>query len=142
MTSSNSINKRQRTLNSFQSDKNERFRSYAQSRKNDEISKQYTATYEQHILIKDLNMNSFKDEKLICEKSKNLCIDLQQITHKYIEFIIFSIEIIRKIINFCRNQNEAIMNRDVTSMIISFITCFYFEEDNSLEHVVDEVNVD
>ncbi len=90
----------------------------------------------------DLNMNSFKDEKLICEKSKNLCIDFQQITHKFIEFIIFSIEVIRKIINFCRNRNEAIMNRDVTSMIISSITSLYFERDNSLEHVVDEVNVD
>jgi hypothetical protein len=106
------------------------------------VPKQYTAAYEQHILIKDLNMNSFKDEKLICEKSKKLCIDFQQVTHKFIESIIFSIEIIRKIINFCRNRNEAIMNRDVTSMIISSITSLYFERDNSLEHVVDEVNVD
>jgi hypothetical protein len=34
------------------------------------------------------------------------------------------------------------MNRDVSSMIISFITSLYFDENNNLEHVVDEVNVD
>lgn len=137
VASFNSTNKRQRTSDRSQSGKDERSPSYSQSRKNEEV-----AAYEQHILIKGLNMDSFKGEELICEESKNLCIDLQQITNKSIEPTIFPTGVIRKVLHFCRNRNEAIVNRDVTPMIIPSITSLYFGGDNSLEHVVDEVNVD
>ena len=142
MVSSNSINKRQRTSNPSQSDKDERSRSYSQSRKNEVVSEQYTAAYERHILTKDLDMNSLKDEELIFKKSKNLCINLQQITHKTIKSTIFSTGVIRKIINFCRNRNETIVNRDITPMIVPLIASLYFDGDSDLEHVVDEVNAD
>lgn len=89
MTSSNNINKKSRTSDFSQSDKDERSSSYSQNRKNEEVSKQYTTTYKRHILIKNLDMNSLKDEKLISEKSKILCINFQRIIHKIIEFIIF-----------------------------------------------------
>lgn len=142
MASSNSTNKRQRTSDRSQSGKDERSRSYSQSRKDGEVPEQYTAAYERHILTKGLDMDPFKGEELVSEESKKLCIDLQQITHKTIEPTIFPTGAIRKVINFCRNRNEAIVNRDVTPMIMPPITSLYFGGDNSLEHVIDEVNAD
>lgn len=142
MVSSNSTNKRQRTSDRSQSGKDERSRSYSQSRKDGEVPEQYTAAYERHILTKGLDMDSFKGEELVSEQSKSLCIDLQQITHKSIEPTVFPTGVIRKVINFCRNRNEAIVNRDVTPMIMPSITSLYFGGDSSLEHVVDEVNAD
>jgi hypothetical protein len=142
MASSNSTNKRPRTSNFSQNGKDERSPSYSQSRKNGEVPEQYTAAYERHILTKGLDMDPLKGEELVSEESKILCINLQRITHKTIEPTIFPTGVIRKVINFCRNRNEAIVNRDVTPMIIPSITSLYFGGDNSLEHVVDEVNAD
>jgi hypothetical protein len=34
------------------------------------------------------------------------------------------------------------VNRDVTPMIIPSITSLYFSEDNSLKHIINEVNAD
>ena len=138
MASSNSTNKRQRTSDG----KNEKSRSYSQCRKDGEVPEQYTAAYERHILIKGLDMDPLKGEELVSEESKKLCINLQQITHKAIKSTIFPTGVIRKVINFCRNRNEAIVNRDITPMIVPPIISLYFDSKSNLEHVVDEVNAD
>ncbi len=135
MTSTTSVNKRQRTSD-------ETSRSYSQNRKDGAVPEQYSAAYEVHILSKGLDMNPFKGEDLISRESKHLCIDLQLITRKTIEPTIFPNGVIRRVLDFCRNRNEAIVLRDVTPMIIPSIISLYFGGDNSLEHVVDEVNAD
>ena len=142
MASSNSTNKRPRTWDFSQSGKDERSPSYSQSRKDGRVPEQYTAAYERHILTKGLDMDPLKGEELVSEESKTLCVDLQRITYKTIEPTIFPTGIIRKVIHFCRNRNEAIVNRDITPIIIPSITSLYFGGDSDLEHVVDEVNAD
>lgn len=87
-------------------------------------------------------MNLLRDKKLVSKEKKILYINLQQIIYKTIESIIFSTEVICKIINFCWNQNKAIVNWNVIFMIISSIMSLYFGEDNSLEYIVDKVNAD
>lgn len=140
MASSNSTKKRQRILDDSQGSKDERSRSYSQSRKFGEVPEQYTAAYERHILIKGLDMDLLNGEDLISEESKKMSLNLQQITRQIIEPTIFSTKIIRKVLNFYRNRNEAIVNRDVTPLIIPSVTSLYFGGDSSLEHVIDEVN--
>ncbi|MCJ1462015.1 hypothetical protein MMC07_000615 [Pseudocyphellaria aurata] len=135
-----STKKRQRTLDPAQSSNDEKLLSYAQSRKLEEVPQQSTSAYERHILTKGLDMDAFRGGELVSEESENLCIDLQQITRHTIEPSIFPIRDIRKILNFCRNRNEAIVNRDVTPILIPSITSLYFGGDDSLEHVIDEVN--
>lgn len=142
MASSHSTNKRQRTSDCSQSGKDERSRSYSQSRKNGEVPEQYTAAYEGHIFAKGLDMGLLRGEDCVSEESKKLCVDLQQITYKAIKPLIYPKTAIRKLIDFCRNRNEAIVNRDITPLIIPPITSLYFDGDSNLEHVVDEVNAD
>lgn len=142
MASSESTNKRPRTMDPSQSDENSRSQSYSQSRKEGDVPAQYTVAYERHIFTKGLNMDAYKGEELVSEASKNLCTDLEQISHQIIEPIIFPNEAIRKVIHMCHNRNEALVSRDVTPMIMPSIASLYFRGDSSLEHVIDEVNAD
>lgn len=143
MASSESTNKRRRTLAQSQSGENYwRSQSYSQSRKQGEVPEQYTAAYEQQILTKGLDMSRLKGQELVSEASKKICIDLQQVSHKMIGPISFPNEAIGKVIDFCQNRNEAIVSRDVTPIIIPPIKYLVFGGDSSLEHVIDEVNAD
>lgn len=145
MASSNTNNKRQRTLDRSRNRKDERawtYFTYSQCHRDGEVPEQFTAAYERQILSKGLNMDHLKGEELFSEESKKFCSDLQQITNDTIAPTVFPAEAFRKVINYCLNRNEAIVNRDVTSMIIPSITSLYFGGDKSLEHVIDEVNAD
>lgn len=138
---SNNINKRQRSSNRFKSGKNEKSRSYFQSRKNENDSKQYIKSYEKYIFIKNLNINDFKNEKFVSSDNKVNCKDLQNITCQIIFFTVyFKIETL-KMIKFCRNRNEAMIYRNVTSLIVSSIKLFYLKNEvNQFEHFIDEIN--
>ncbi|KAI9781826.1 MAG: hypothetical protein M1816_002176 [Peltula sp. TS41687] len=138
MASSNSTNKRQRTSECM----DVRSRSYSQSRKDGEVPEQYTPAYETHIFSKGLNMDTLRGEELISEESKQTCVSLQEITHNSIKPTIYPAAAIRKVINLCRNRNEAMVNRDVTPMIVPPLRSLYLSGDSHLEHVVDEVNAD
>ena len=142
MASSNNTNKRQRTSVSSEYGNNERSVSYTRSRKRGEVPEQYTAAYEEYILTKGLDMGDLRGEECVSKKSEKLCVDLQKITYKTIKPIIFPNTTIRKVIELCRNRNEAIVNRDITPMIIPPISSLYFAGESNLEHVVDEVNAD
>ena len=87
-------------------------------------------------------MSLLRGEECVSKKSKKLCVNLQKITYKTIKPIIFSRTAIRKVIEFCRNRNEAIVNRDIIPMIVPPITSLYFNGDSNLKHVVIEVNAD
>lgn len=85
-------------------------------------------------------MNPLRGEEYVSDESKIYCIDLQEIARKTIKSIIFSERTIRKILNLHRNQNEAIVNRDVIPLLVPPITSPYFGGANHLERVIDEVN--
>ncbi|MCJ1464204.1 hypothetical protein MMC07_002817 [Pseudocyphellaria aurata] len=139
--SSISISKRQIT-EGFQSGEDESPWNYAQSRKLKADPEQYTVAYEEYILSKGLDMCLFKGMKLVSEESEKLCIDVWQMTHQTIEPTIFPTEDIHKVIHFCQDRNEGTVTRYITPMIIPSIMSLYFGGDNSLEHVVDEVNTE
>jgi hypothetical protein len=142
MVSLNSTNKRQRTSDRSQSYKDERSRSYSQSRKNGEVPEQYTAAYEVHILTKGLDMDYRKGEDFVSEESKKTCTELLQIDAHMIEPTAVPQDKIRDMVGDCRTRNEAIVNRDITLLIIPSIRLRYYCGASHLEHVVDEVNTD
>ena len=142
MASSNSTNKRQRTWDRSQSGKDERSRSYSQSRKNGEVPEQYTAAYEVHIVTKGLDMDYRKGEDFVSEKSRKTCAELLQIEVHSIEPTAVPQDKIRDMVGDCRTRNEAIVNRDITLLIIPSIRLRYYCGASHLEHVVDEVNAD
>lgn len=116
--------------------------SYFQSVKDGEVHAQWTAEYEKWIFTKGLDMDLLRGEERVSKESKRTCNSLQKITRKIINPSLFPQGAIRKVINLCCNRNEAIVNRDVTPMIIPPITSLYFGGDNRVEHVVDEVRTD
>lgn len=132
--SSNSPNKRLRTS----------YLSYSQSVKDGEVPEQYTPAYEKWIFLKGLDMNLLRGRERVSEESKKTCTDLSEITREAIQPTLFPREAIPKALNFCYSRNAAIVNRDVTPMIVPPVTSLYLGAgDNShLEHVVDEVGTD
>ena len=142
MASSNSTNKRQRTWDRSQSGKDERSRSYSQSRKNGEVPEQYTAAYEVHIFTKGLDMDYRKGEDFVSEESRKTCAELLQIEVHRIEPTAVPQDKIRDMVGDYRTRNEAIVNRDITLLIIPSIRLRYYCGASHLEHVVDEVNAD
>ena len=137
---SESTNKRRRASDQAQSNVISRSQSYSQSRREGAVPEAYSAKWQQEVLIMGLDMDYFKGDQLVSAESKKLCIDLQRITHKAIEPTIFPNKTISNVIHYCQNRNEAIVNRDITPIIVPSITSLYFGGENGLEHVVDEVN--
>ena len=140
--SSNNPNKRQRKSDVSPNSKDDTYRSYSQSRKAGEVPEQYTPAYESFIFTKGLDMDVLRGKEFVSEESKKTCVSLQEITHKTIKPTVFPEEVHVKVINKCQNRNEAMVERDVTPMIVPSIKALYFGGDNYLEHVVDEVRTD
>ena len=139
MASLNSTNKRLRTSDCSQSGKDERSRSYSQSRKNGEVPEQYTAAYERYILTKGLNMDYRKGEDLIFNESKTTCAKLLQTDIHILEPTALPQDKIRDMVADCSSRNEGIVNRDITQLIIPSIRLSYYCGASHLEHVIDEV---
>lgn len=141
MSSSNNTNKRQRTSNRSQSDKNEKSRNYSQSRKNEDVSKQYIKSYEKYIFTKGLNMNDFKNEKLVFSNSKVTCNDFQNITREIISSTVYFKAKTFEVIKLCRNRSETIINRNITPLIVPSIKLLYLKDEvNQFKHFIDEIN--
>lgn len=87
-------------------------------------------------------MDVLKGEECVSKESKTLCISLRKKTLKTIKPSIFPEGTLRKVLNKCQNRNEALVNRDVTPMLVPPIMALYFDGASHLEHVVDEVNTD
>lgn len=75
MASSNTTNKRQRTLDS----NDPRSRSYSQSRKDGKVPEQYTAAYQAHILTKGLDMDCGKGRNFTSKENRGTCAELLRI---------------------------------------------------------------
>lgn len=86
-------------------------------------------------------MNDYKNEKLVSSDNKVTCKDLQNMTCAIISSTFyFKIEII-EMIKLCRNRNEVMINREVTSLIVSSIKSLYLKNEvNQFEYFIDEVN--
>lgn len=124
------------------SNKRPRTSSYSQSVKDGVVPVQYSAAYQRWIFTKGLDMDVLKGEECVSKESKAQCINLQKITLNAIQPSIFPEGSLRKVLNKCQNRNEALVNRDVTPMLVPPIMSLYFGGANHLEHVIDEVNTD
>ncbi len=141
MSSSNKTNKRQRTTDNSQSVKEGKSWTYAQSRRNGDVPGQYTKAYENYIFTTGLDMNEYKGRKFVSSESLETCKVLQTITCKTISHTIYSSEETVKVVEFCRNRNEATVARNVTSLILPPIISFSLKDGGKqFEHLTDEVD--
>ena len=140
MSSSNNTNKRKRTLDYFSSGKNEKPQSYTQNRKDGSVPEQYTKSYEKYIATKGLDMDESKGAELVSPDSKMTCKDLQKITRETFSSTVYSNAEINKVVKLSRNRNEAMVNRNVTPLILPPIISLHLKNGgNQFEHLAEEV---
>jgi hypothetical protein len=138
--SSNNTNKRPRTSDHSQSGKDEK-RSYSQSRRDGDVSEQYTKSYEKYIFTQGLDMDSIKGRELVSPGSKATCKELQEIACISIAPTVYSDAEILEVINLCRNRNEAMVDRDITPLIVPPIISLYLKGGrDKFQHLTDEIN--
>jgi len=141
MSSSNNTNKRQRTSDRSQSGKDGKSRSYSQNRKDGDVPEQYTKAYENYIFTQGLDMNESKGRELVSPDSKITCKDLQNIPCETISPTIYSSAETLKVVELCRNRNEATVSRNITSLILPPIIALYLKDGgNRFEHLTDEIS--
>ena len=141
MSSSNNSNKRQRTSDRSQSGNDGKSWSYTQSRRNGEVPEPYTKAYQNYIFTQGLDMNVYKGRELVSLESKMTRKDLRTMTCNTISPTIYSSAETLKVVELCRNRNEATITRNITSLILPPIISFYLKDGgNQFEHLTDEVN--
>ncbi|MCJ1400079.1 hypothetical protein MMC11_003282 [Xylographa trunciseda] len=139
--SSNNTNKRPRSSDQSQSNKDGKSPSYSQSHKDGDVPKQYTKSYEKYILTQGLDMNDIKGRDLVSPDSKVACQELQKMESAAISPTIYSEDKILEAITLCRDRNEAMVNRDVTPLIVPPIKSLYLKDrGDQFGHLTDEVN--
>ena len=122
------------------SKKKTRTLSYSQRVREGKLPMQYTGNYEKWLLAAGLDMDRIRGKDHISEESRKLCEELKTISRTTIKPIIYPSETIYRVVNQCKDRNEAIVLRDITPMIVPPITSLYFGGNDNLEHVIDEVN--
>ena len=139
--SSNNTNKRPRRSDHSQSGKDEKTPSYSQSRKDGDVPEQYTKSYEKYIFTQGLDMDSIKGRDLVSPDSKATCKELQEIACVGIAPTVYSEAETLEVINLCRNRNEAMVNRDITPLIVPPIKSLYLKDGReNFQYLTDEVN--
>ena len=140
MSSSNNTNKRQRTSDRSQSGKDETPRSYSQSRKDGNLPEQYTKSYEKYIFTQGLDMNYIKGSELVSPDSKAACQDLRKIECEAISPTVYSKDKILQVVYLCQNANEAMVSRDVTTLILPPIKALHLmDEARRFKDFTDQV---
>ncbi|KAL9118737.1 MAG: hypothetical protein Q9187_004713, partial [Circinaria calcarea] len=138
--SSDNINKRPRTSDHSQSSKDEKSRSYSQSRKDGDVPEQYTKTYEKWIFTQGLDMSYIKGREYISPDSKLACQELRKIEYSVISPTIYPEDKIIHVVDLCQNTNEATVNRDITTLILPPIKALHLtDEANRFKHFTDQV---
>lgn len=144
---SSSISKRQRVSDPSPSAKDEESRSYSQSRKDGAVPVQYTKAFAKHIFEQGLDMDDSKGAKLLSPESKDFCKTLQNIGCTVISPTVYTMAEIFEVVNLCRNRNEAMVQRDVTPLIVPPLKSLYLKYEanlsdgvNPFESLADEVN--
>lgn len=139
--SSNIINKRPRTSDPTQISKNEKSRSYSQSRKNEDVPEQYTKSYEKYIFTQGLDMNYIKDREFVSSDSKIACQELRKMKCAIISPTIYFENKILQMIDLCQNTNEAMASRDITTLVLSSIKALYLTDEARYKDLTDQVRV-
>ncbi len=140
MSSSNNTNKRQRTSDPSQSGKDGNPRSYSQSRKDGDVPEQYTKSYEKYIFTQGLDMNYFKGTELVSPDSKAACQDLRKSECVAISPTVYSEDKILQVVYLCQNANEAMVGRDVTTLILPPIKALHLmDEAKRFKDFTDQV---
>ena len=144
---SSTINKRQRTSDRSQSCKDEKSRSYSQSRRDGDVPMQYTKAFAKYIFTIGLDMDDSKGSKLVSPESKENCKILQNRKCVAISPTVYTMAEALEVVNLCRDRNEAMVNRDVTPLIVPPLKSLYLKDGvklqdgvNPFEHLSDEVN--
>ncbi len=133
--------KRPRPPNHSQSSNSGKTRSYSQDRKDGSVPEQYTKSYENYIFTQGMDMNDSKGRELVSQDSQNTCKDLQKMTYETIFPTIYSSAETLKVVELCRNRNEATVGRNVTSLFLPPIISLYLKDgENQFGHFTDEVN--
>ncbi len=87
-------------------------------------------------------MDDSKGEKLVSPGSKVTCNDLQKLTCGAISPTVYSKVEIFEVVKLYRNRNKAMVNQDVTPLIVPPIKSLYLKDGvNQFEHFNDEVNM-
>ena len=129
MSSSDNTNKRQRTVDCSPSGKDGKSRSYSQSRKDGDVPEQYTKSYEKYIFTQGLDMNYIKGRELVSPDSKAACQDLRKIECVAISPTVYSENKILQVVDLCQNANEAMVRRDVTTLILPPIKALHLTDE-------------
>ena len=150
---SSSIAKRQRTSDRSPSAEEGKSRSYSQSRKDGDAPVQYTKAFEKRIFEQNLDMDDSKGAKLISLESKQFCNTLRNVKSVVISPTVYTMSEVLEVVRLCRNRNEAMVQRDVTPLIVPPLKSLYLKDGgitkdggnnkngvNAFEHLADEVN--
>ena len=119
--------------------------SYSQNVKKKLAPPAYTDEWEGWITKYGLDMDLWKGEEYVCEESRKVYSELQKITLTTIQPSLLPESQERsflEVLNRCQTRNEAMVNRDVTMLLVPPIIYLYLHGANHLEHVIDEVNAD
>ena len=128
------------TSSANHSKKRVRTSSYTASVKKGDAPAPYTPLWEKWVVDEGLVMDEVKGEEYVSEESQAWCSELQKISLTTIKPFSLPEASVRQIMKRCQNRNEALVNREVTPMLVPRITLTYLDGANHLEHVVDEVN--
>lgn len=85
-------------------------------------------------------MNYIKNREFVSSDSKITCQELRKMKCAIISSIIYFENKVLQIIDFCQNTIEAMMSRDITTLILSSIKAFYLmNEAKRFKNVIDQV---
>jgi len=126
---SSSNNKRQRTSDRSQSGKDGKSPSYSQSRKDGDVPEQYTKSYEKYIFTQGLDMNYIKGMEFVSPDSKVACQELRKMECAAISPTIYSEDKILQVVYLCQNTNEAMVSRDITTLILPPIKALHLTDE-------------
>ena len=86
-------------------------------------------------------MNDFKNEKFVFSNNRMTCKNFQNITREIISSTVYFKAKTFEMIKLCQNRNEAMINQNITPLIVSSIKLLYFKDEvNQFKHFIDEVN--
>lgn len=84
--------------------------------------------YEKYIFTKGLDLNYIKGRELVSSDSKAACQDLRKMKCVAISPTVYSEDKIVQVVDLCQNANEAMVSRDVTTLILPPIKALHLTD--------------
>ena len=140
MPLSNNTNKRKRPLDRPQTIKDEKPPSCSKSRETGDAPEQYTKAYEIYILTHGLDMNNLKGKRFVSPESKEYCGQLRNTDCATISPALYSGDKILQVVDLCQNANEALVGRDVTTLILPPMKALQLSNEAEIfKNLIDQV---